>query len=123
LPAHYPASVQRLRMVPLLRADGAFHARVVSARLGSEGILTQLRGSVDGPYPMGAVEVLVSQDDLALARELLLADEVETALAAADEGADAEGDEPAALPGGAPWLLVLGVALLLVVALVAAVAA
>ena len=37
--------VQGLRMVPVLRADGAFHARVVAARLGSEGIVTQLRGN------------------------------------------------------------------------------
>src|SRR3954462_3828311 len=52
-------------MVPVLRAEGTFHARVVAARLGSEGIVTQLRGNVDGPYPMGSVEVLVTPDDLA----------------------------------------------------------
>jgi putative signal transducing protein len=71
-------AVQGLRMVPVLRAEGTFHARVVAARLGSEGIVTQFRGNVDGPYPMGAVEVLVTQDDLEAARELLLADEVES---------------------------------------------
>ena len=68
-------AVQGLRMVPVLRAEGSFHARVVAARLGSEGIVTQFRGNVDGPYPMGSVEVMVTEDDLEAARELLLADE------------------------------------------------
>ena len=79
------AVVQGLRMVPVLRADGTFHARVVAARLGSEGIVTQLRGNVDGPYPMGSVEVLVTEDDLVAARELLLADDVESSFADDDE--------------------------------------
>jgi hypothetical protein len=98
------AGVQGLRMVPVLRAEGTFHARVVAARLGSEGIVTQLRGNVDGPYPMGSVEVLVTQDDLAAARELLLADEVESsfdAVAAEAEGEDL-GPEPVA--SYRPWL-------------------
>ncbi len=90
-------------MVPVLRADGIFHARVVAARLGSEGIVTQLRGNVDGPYPMGAVEVLVTEDDLTAARELLLADEVESSF---DEVADDElPAEP--VPAYRGWLLVV----------------
>ena len=64
-------------MVPVLRVADAFTARVVAARLGSEGVVTQLRGGIDSPYPMGDVEVLVPAEDLDLARELLLADEVE----------------------------------------------
>ncbi len=71
--------MQRLRMVAVARVTDAFHARVVAARLGSEGIVTQLRGAVDGPYPMGDVEVLVNAPDLDTAREILLADEVESA--------------------------------------------
>jgi hypothetical protein len=48
------------------------------ARLGAEGILTQLRGSHDGPYPLpGPVEVLVASDQVDEARELLMADQVE----------------------------------------------
>ena len=92
-------------MVPVLRADGTFHARVVAARLGSEGIVTQLRGNVDGPYPMGSVEVLVTQDDLAAARELLLADEVESSF---DQGEGTD-DELAAepVPAFRGWLLVV----------------
>ncbi len=69
----------RLEMVPLMRADGAFHARVVVARLGSDGIVAQMRGGgVDGVYPVGYVEVMVSADDIELAQEMLLADEVES---------------------------------------------
>ena len=95
--------VQGLRMVPVLRAEGTFHARVVAARLGSEGIVTQFRGTVDGPYPMGSVEVLVTEDDLEAARELLLADEVESSF---DEVA-AETDElpPEPVPSYRGWLL------------------
>lgn len=72
-------------MVPVVRVSNGFHARVVAARLGSEGIVTQLRGGIDTPYPMGEVEVLVAEDDLAIARELLLADEVEDAFVAVGE--------------------------------------
>ena len=56
-----------------------FHARVIAARLGVEGIATELRGNVDGLYPMGDVHVYVDEDDLAEAQELLLVDEVESA--------------------------------------------
>src|SRR5688500_14086027 len=65
-------------MVPVLRVSDVFTARVVAARLGSEGVVTQLRCGIDTPYPMGDVEVLVPAEDLDLARELLLADEVES---------------------------------------------
>ena len=77
-------------MVPLVRVSNAFHARVIAARLGSDGIVTQLRGGVDTPYPMGDVEVLVSEDDLDEAAALLLADEVESAFG--DEEDDDEAD-------------------------------
>ncbi len=67
-------------MVHLLSVSDTFHARVIAARLGSDGILTELRGAVDGPYPgMGEVRLYVDERDLKVARELLLADEVESA--------------------------------------------
>ena len=99
--------MQDLRLVPVLRADNGFHARVVAARLGAEGIVTQFRGNVDGPYPMGTVEVLVTADDLVAARELLLADEVDAVLADVD---DDEGRRPA--PRIPPWFLVGAVVVL-----------
>jgi hypothetical protein len=68
-------------MVHLLTTSSSFQGRVLAARLGSEGIVTQLRGAVDGPYPFGEVLVYVDSDDLDLARQLLLADEVEDSFA------------------------------------------
>lgn len=59
----------------LTTVAGAFHARVLAARLGAEGLLAQLRGAVDGPYPMGAVAVYVPADELERAREILALDE------------------------------------------------
>jgi Putative prokaryotic signal transducing protein len=94
--------VPALPFVPAIRVADAFHARVIAARLGSEGIVTQFRGGgVDGPYPMGAVEVLVSADQLAEATELLLADEVEDLFERGD-------DEPERAPAGErrPWFVV-----------------
>jgi putative signal transducing protein len=72
-------------MVRVATVRDAFHARVIAARLGSEGMLTQLAGNVDGPYPVGDVHVLVEADDLEAARELLLADEVESVFYEGDE--------------------------------------
>ena len=40
-------------------------------------MVTELRGNVDGPYPIGDVHVFVDEADLDAARERLLADEVE----------------------------------------------
>ena len=66
-------------MVRLATVGTAFHARVIAARLGSEGIVTELRGNVEGLYPVGDVHVYVGEDDLADSSELLLVDEVESA--------------------------------------------
>ncbi len=72
-------------MRTLRSARDPFEARVVAARLGAEGIVWELRGAVDGPYPFGPIEVLVEESAWALANELLLADAV----------AEALGEEPA----------------------------
>ncbi len=72
-------------MVRLATVGSSFHARVIAARLGSEGIVTDLRGNVDGLYPVGDVHVYVDQEDLAEAQELLMADEVESAFDAAED--------------------------------------
>lgn len=58
-------------MVPLTTAANPFAARILAAHLGAEGIVWELRGNVDGPYPVGPVEVLVAVDDLAVAREVV----------------------------------------------------
>lgn len=97
-------------MVAVLRVRDPFHARVVVARLGSEGIVAQLRGA-DGPYPMGVVEVMVLPDELEAAQSLLLADEIESAFPDED-------DEPAAphRSGPPPWVVVCVVAMLVLFA-------
>ena len=66
-------------MVHLLTVGGPFEAKVLAARLGSEGIVVSLRGAVDGPYPFGDVLVDVDAEGYELARQLVLADEVEAA--------------------------------------------
>jgi hypothetical protein len=93
-------------MVPVRRVSDPFEARVVAARLGSLGIVTQLRGGgIDGMYPFGAVEVLVAETDLEAAREVLLADEIESAF---DDGEP--GSPPSRLRA---WTAILMVGLLL----------
>ena len=69
----------RADMVHLRTVHSGFHAQVIAARLGADGIVTQLKGSVSGPYPLGDVQVWVTEEDAESARELLLADEVEAA--------------------------------------------
>ncbi len=75
-------------MVRLATVGSSFHARVIAARVGAEGIVTDLRGNLDGPYPMGDVHVFVAEDDLASAQELLMADEVESAFDDPDDQVD-----------------------------------
>lgn len=95
--------MERRSLIPVLRVRDAFHARVVVARLTSEGIIAQLRGA-DGPYPMGVVEVLVLPEQLEAAQALLLADEVESAFAD-DIG-------PARRTGPPRWAVAAAVAIL-----------
>jgi len=66
-------------MVHVRTVSTAFHARVIAARLGADGIPTDLRGNVGGPYPFGDVSVWVAAEDADEATELLMADEVEAA--------------------------------------------
>jgi len=65
-------------MVRLTTVRNPFHARVIAARLGAEGMVTELRG-VDDLYPVGDIHVFVSEEDLPAAQELLMVDEVESA--------------------------------------------
>ena len=56
------AMSQGLRMVHLRTVPDGWHAKVLAARLGCEGIVTHLQGNVSGPYPFGAVSVLVEEE-------------------------------------------------------------
>jgi hypothetical protein len=59
-------------MVPLTTAANPVAARILAAHLGAEGIVWELRGNVDGPYPIGPVEVLVAEEDLVVARQVVV---------------------------------------------------
>jgi hypothetical protein len=94
-------------MVPLASTRSPFEAQVLAARLGADGIVWQLRGGgADSMYPVGAIDILVSEEDLDRARELL----------SGDEAGDSNPDEA---PGRTEWWFaaVIVVALVLFVAL------
>jgi hypothetical protein len=96
-----------LRMVRLVTASSPMEAKVLAARLGAEGIVWELRGSVDGPLALGPIEVLVDANELASARELLLIDDLESSFA--------DGPEDAAHVTTGRDVLWVGLVLLLVV--------
>jgi hypothetical protein len=104
--AHDPAKA--VRMVRLITVSTGFEAKVIAARLGVEGILWELRGGVDGPYPIGPVHVFVAEQDLSFARQVLLESEVESAF-----------HEPRArstrLQATARWMLVASLAVMMMV--------
>ena len=78
-------------MVRLMTADDAFSAKVVVARLGVEGIVWELRGGVDGPYPFGPVHIFVTEADLAEAQAVLAAvSPLDEAEEDRDEGDDSD---------------------------------
>ena len=58
-------------MVAAVTVPSAFQARVLVARLASEGIVARTDGNDDGPYPAGPVGVLVEESRLAAALEVL----------------------------------------------------
>jgi hypothetical protein len=99
------ARVANVRMVPLVTGSTPFEAKVLAARLGAEGILWELRGEVDSIYPVGrGVDVLVAEDDVEVARELLLGDEVDAAF---------DDEDRTTTAGGPRWIVVVGVFALL----------
>jgi hypothetical protein len=59
-------------MVLLTTAGSMFEGRVIVARLGAHGILAQLQGGSEGPYPLpGTVHVLVDAAQADEARKVL----------------------------------------------------
>src|SRR3954451_8073554 len=91
------------QMVLLRVVPSSFHARVLAARLGADGIPAELQGAVDGMYPLGDVRVYVTEGDFEVAQELLLADEVEAAFERGDGG---EGPNEGRRRGVPPWVAV-----------------
>jgi hypothetical protein len=64
--------VSRLQLAPVAQGLSDFEAKVVTARLGADGILWELRGIVDSMYPLGGIDVLVPVTELEAARQSLL---------------------------------------------------
>ncbi|MGH9249354.1 MAG: DUF2007 domain-containing protein [Acidimicrobiales bacterium] len=107
-------------MVPLTTAANPLAARILAAHLGAEGIVWQLRGNVDGPYPVGPVEVLVPADDLEVARAVVASADADGVAVPDDEpgpdAADGEEIRAATGPRGRPvrmLILVIGLVLIL----------
>ena len=96
-------------LVHLRTVNNSFHARVIAARLGADGIPTQLKGSLDGPYPFGTVSVWVAPEDVESAAELLLADEVEAAFDLPEAGEPWEGNARRPLVLGLSGLQLLAI--------------
>jgi len=63
-------------MVPLTRAESEFAARVLVAKLGSAGILAEIRGLSSFYPPLSTAQVWVEDDALDDARELIVTDDV-----------------------------------------------
>jgi hypothetical protein len=82
------------RMVPVAQVRSSFEAKVLAARLGSEGILFELRGNVDGIYPVGDVTVLVPEDEATAALEVLGLGHVGAGTVVADEWNDGQVSRP-----------------------------
>ncbi|HEV2362525.1 MAG TPA: hypothetical protein VGS21_12550 [Acidimicrobiales bacterium] len=110
-------------MVHLTTVVGPFHAKVVAARLHSEGVFAELRGSLDGPYPVfSEVAVYVRADQAAAAREIMLADAVDAAFdeigeAWANDGATMEDRRTRARRAKSQKVAAIGATILLVVIL------
>jgi hypothetical protein len=64
--------VDHLSLVPLVTGLTPFEAKVLTARLGADGFIWQVRGAMDSVYPVGTIEVLVPAADVDDARALVL---------------------------------------------------
>ena len=100
-------------MRQLTWVSGSFSAHLTAARLQSEGIDVQLRGALDGAYgltvgDMARVDLWVPEDQLDDARLVMLATEIDGALAAPSEWAGTD------RRSRRPWLMWTARALLVV---------
>jgi hypothetical protein len=79
-------------LVSLITVHGSFAAHVLAARLASEGIDVELRGALGGAYgltvgDMARVDLFVPEDQIADARLVLLAGEIDAAMELPDGSA------------------------------------
>lgn len=72
-------------LLPLTTVHGAFSARVLAARLQSEGIDVELRGAIHAAYgltmgDMARVDLFVPEEQMDDARLVLMASEIDDAM-------------------------------------------
>jgi hypothetical protein len=107
-------------MIPvtlLTSVGGSFAAKVIVARLESEGIECEVRGAIDSPYAltmgdMARVDIYVPDEQLDDARMVLLVDDVDSAVIAPSR------PEPDDAPPGSRrvhWRLVAAVFILVAI--------
>jgi len=101
------------RLVPVTRVSDGFHANVIAARLGADGIVAQVRSGLASPYPAGDVEVLVDESELDEALALLLADDIESSF---------DPTTPSKRPRWIPWTAALVLVCMLIVGDIVAIA-
>jgi hypothetical protein len=97
-------------MTRLTSVYGSFRARVVQARLQSEGFDVELRGALDGPYvvtigDLARVDVFVPDDQADDASLVLLVDEVDEADDVLDD--DRPPCPPPRIPAWCVWVAVV----------------
>lgn len=87
------------RMVRVTSVGDPIEAHIIAARLGSEGLLWELRGGVH-PYPVGPIHIYVEEHELGVATEIINL--------SADQPDGSAGGDSARAPL-ALWLVVLAV--------------
>jgi hypothetical protein len=75
-----------MRLVPVYESLDTVRGLLVRGLLESDGIRVLAKGEDTGPYRMGPVILLVREDDVPRARELVTASEAGTLDLAPDEG-------------------------------------
>lgn len=78
--------------MPVAQASTPFEAKLLAARLGADGVLAQVTGGPDGPYPVGPYAVLVEPEQAELARALLAATDHRDPDSGMTPGGDMEAD-------------------------------
>jgi hypothetical protein len=91
-------------MAPVAQGLSDFEAKVVTARLGADGIVWELRGIIDSLYPFGRIDVLVPVAELEAARLSIAAPPGAGSWATEIDRADAV--EAASRTSPRRWLLV-----------------
>ena len=81
-----PAKMWRVTLVPVYETLDPLRGHLVRGLLESDGIRVLAKGEGSGPYRMGPVILLVSEEEASRARELVAASEAGALTLGAGEG-------------------------------------